>query len=67
MLTQAMKNLIEAYDGKVKANSPVSKIIIEHGKAIGVRTESGEEYLAPLIISNAHVQTTMLKLVGKTS
>jgi phytoene dehydrogenase-like protein len=65
MLTQAMKNLIEAYDGKVKANSPVSKIIIEHGKAIGVRTESGEEYLAPLIISNAHVQTTMLKLVGK--
>lgn len=65
MLTQAMKNLIEAYDGEVRAHSPVSKINIKHGKAIGVQTENGEEYLAPLIISNAHVQTTMLKLVGK--
>ena len=62
MLTQAMKNLIEAYDGKVKANSPVSKIIIEHGKAIGVRTESGEEYLAPLIISKCSCSNNHVKI-----
>ena len=65
MLTQAMKNLIEAHGGEVKACSPVSKILVERGKAIGVQTDTGEEYLAPIIISNAHVQTTMLKLVGK--
>lgn len=65
MLTQAMKNLIVAHGGEVKADSPVSSILIENGEAIGVQTESGEEYRAPIIISNAHVQTTMLKLVGK--
>jgi len=65
MLTQAMKNLIEAHGGMVISDAPVEKILIEHGQAIGVRTESGEEYRAPIIVSNAHVQTTMLKLVGK--
>ncbi len=65
MLTQAMKNLIVAHGGEVKADSPVSSILIENGEAIGVQTESGDEYRAPIIISNAHVQTTMLKLVGK--
>jgi phytoene dehydrogenase-like protein len=65
MLTQAMKNLIEEHGGTVTADSPVTKILIENGKAIGVQTDSGDEYKAPIIISNAHVQTTMLKLVGK--
>lgn len=65
MLTQAMKNLIEAYGGEVRSNSPVEKIMIEQGKAIGVRTESGEEFKADIIVSNAHVQTTMMKMVGR--
>jgi len=65
MLTQAMKNLIEAHNGVVKANQPVDKILIENGRAIGVRTESGEEFRAEIIVSNAHVQTTMMKMVGR--
>ncbi len=65
MLTQAMKNMIEAHDGEVKANHPIKKILIENGKAIGVRTESGEEFRAKTIVSNAHVQTTMMKMVGR--
>lgn len=32
---------------------------------MGVVTEQGEDFRAPIIISNAHVQTTMLKMVGK--
>lgn len=65
MLTQAMKNLIEAHGGTVLANKPVEKIIIENGKAIGARTEEGEEFLADILVSNAHVQTTMMKMVGR--
>ncbi len=65
MLTQAMKNLIEAHGGEVKANKPINKILIENGKAIGVETEEGEVFRAPVIVSNAHVQTTMLNLVGR--
>lgn len=65
MLTQAMKNLIEAYGGEVKVNHPIQKILIENGKAIGVRTEEGKEFTAGIIVSNAHIQTTMLKMVGR--
>jgi phytoene dehydrogenase-like protein len=65
MLTQAMKNLIEQHGGEVIADSPVKKIDIADGKARGVITEQDEYYKADLIVSNAHVQTTMLKLVGR--
>jgi len=65
MLTQAMKRMIEAHGGEVRADHPIEKILIENGKAIGVRTERGEEFRADTIVSNAHVQTTMMKMVGR--
>jgi phytoene dehydrogenase-like protein len=65
MLTQAMKNMIEAHGGGVKAGHPIGKILIENGRATGVRTESGETFKADTIVSNAHVQTTMMKMVGR--
>jgi phytoene dehydrogenase-like protein len=65
MLTQAMKKLIEQHGGEVIADSPVKKIDIADGKARGVVTEKDDYYKADLIVSNAHVQTTMLKLVGR--
>lgn len=64
MLTQAMINMIRAHGGEVRGDSPVDKILIKNGKAFGVRTQQGEELLADIIVSNAHVQTTMLKMVG---
>ncbi|MEX0721712.1 MAG: NAD(P)/FAD-dependent oxidoreductase [Balneolaceae bacterium] len=65
MLTQAMKNLIKAYGGEVKSNHPIKNILIEDGNAVGVRTVKGDEFRAKTIVSNAHVQTTMIKLVGR--
>lgn len=65
MLTQAMKNLIVAHGGEVLHNSPVKKIEIIEGIAKGVVTEDDRYFSSDLIVSNAHVQTTMLKLVGK--
>ncbi|MCC5926242.1 MAG: NAD(P)/FAD-dependent oxidoreductase [Bacteroidetes bacterium] len=64
MLTQAMINMIRAHGGVVLADSPVEQILIKNGKSYGVRTTEGIEYLADIIVSNAHVQTTMLKMVG---
>lgn len=64
MLTQAMLRMIEAHGGEVKSNVPVDKILIKNGVAYGVRLQSGEEILGKRVVSNAHVQTTMLKMVG---
>ncbi len=65
MLTQAMKNLIEAHGGEIIANSPVKNIDVEDGVAKGAITEKDDYYRSDFIVSNAHVQTTMLKLVGR--
>ena len=65
MLTQAMAAMLRDHGGEVKANSPVGKILVSGGKAVGVKLANGDEYRSKVVISNAHVQTTMLKLVGK--
>ncbi|MGE0623200.1 MAG: phytoene desaturase family protein [Pseudomonadales bacterium] len=43
--------VIEAAGGRARAGTPVSAIIVEDGKAVGVRTTSGEEFRAPVIVS----------------
>ncbi len=63
-LTQAMKRFIEDHGGEVKSDQPVHKILIRDGIAKGVQTENGDVFEADTIVSNAHVQTTMLKMVG---
>lgn len=64
MLTQAMANFLEAHGGRVITGTPVEKILIEDGKAIGIRT-ADNEYRAETIVSNAHIQTTMMQMVGR--
>ena len=63
-LTQALANLIEENGGIVRPDSPVKQIQIEDGTARGVILEDGEQIPAEVVISNAHVQTTMMKMVG---
>ncbi|PTM15650.1 MAG: NAD(P)/FAD-dependent oxidoreductase [Bacteroidetes bacterium] len=65
MLTQAMKKLVEAHGGEVIANAPVQRVDVRDGRAVGVVTEDDRYLSADLIVSNAHVQTTMNKLVGR--
>lgn len=65
MLTQAMKRMLETHGGEVRENSPVKEIMVENGKATGVITSQGEEIKARGVVSNAHVQTTMLNLVPR--
>lgn len=64
MLTRAMANFLEAHGGKIITGTPVEQILIEDGRAIGVKT-ADHELRADLVVSNAHVQTTMMKLVGR--
>ena len=50
--------------GTVLMGTRTEKIIIEDGKVTGVETEQGSFY-APIVISNAGIQPTVLKLVGE--
>ncbi len=64
MLTQAMARALTSFGGDVLLDAPVKRIIISNGTVRGVETENGERFSAPVVVSNAHVLTTLLKLVG---
>lgn len=55
--------VIEAAGGSARAGMPVSDILIEDGKAVGVRTASGEEFKAPVIVSAAGAGETIKRLL----
>ena len=63
MLTQALKGFIEAHGGRVLADQEVAEILVEHGRAAGVRTAAGELFTGRAVVSNAHVQVTFLELL----
>ncbi|HIH98616.1 MAG TPA: NAD(P)/FAD-dependent oxidoreductase [Thermoplasmata archaeon] len=43
----------------------VEKILVEEGRALGVRADDGSIYEGRAIVSNAGIQATVLKLVGE--
>ena len=50
--------------GKVVMKARVEKILVDQGKVTGVVTDKGS-FQAPVVISNAGIQPTVLKLVGE--
>lgn len=64
MLTQAMQRCFEHHGGETRLDAEVERIVIAGGKVQGVALKNGERIAARTVVSNAHVQTTLLKLVG---
>ena len=50
-IAKGLVPVIETAGGSARSATPVSAILIEDGKAVGVRTSSGEEFTAPVIVS----------------
>jgi prolycopene isomerase len=55
---------VERYGGRVLLGTRVEKIEVENGAARGVVTDAGR-FRAPVVVSNAGIQPTVLKLVGE--
>ena len=56
---------IQDFGGKVLFNTRVEEINTENGKVTGITTKNGDKFYAPVVISNAGLKQTVLKLVGK--
>jgi len=65
-IPQAMAEVITDHGGEVRTSTSVEKILIEKGRAGGVRLTSGEELKAPLVISNAGIRETVLRFAGES-
>jgi phytoene dehydrogenase-like protein len=48
----------------IRTGAPVERILVREDRAAGVQLESGEQFLAPVVVSNADPKTTLLRLLG---
>ena len=56
---------IERGGGEIKLRSRVERVLVEGGRAVGVRLAKGGELRAPVVISNADAKRTLLEMVGE--
>jgi beta-carotene ketolase (CrtO type) len=65
-LTQALLNLVKSLGGEVLTERSVERVLIDQGKAVGVRVKGGSEYRAKEgVISNIDAQRLFLHLVDE--
>lgn len=68
-VADALADRIEALGGTVHLRRPIAKILVENGRAVGVRTEAtpkndAQDVRARVVISNADLRRTWLDLLG---
>ena len=64
-IARGLVPVIEDAGGSARAATPVSEILIEDGKAVGVRTSSGEEFRAPVVVSAIGAGETVKRLLPR--
>lgn len=62
-LTSAFVRGLRRYGGEIRLRTRVEEILVEDGRAVGVKLASGEDLFASRIISNADAATTYTRLL----
>jgi phytoene desaturase len=62
-LILGLADLVRGQGGRILLNAGVSEILVEEGRAAGVRLEGGETLRASIVVSNADSANTHQKLV----
>ena len=62
-ITQAMARAVEAAGVEIRTGAEVESILVERGRAVGVRLSAGEEIRCDTVISNADPKRTFLSMV----
>ncbi|MEM7333245.1 MAG: phytoene desaturase family protein [Chloroflexota bacterium] len=64
-IVSGMVKLIEEFNGRFHYNVEVDEILVENGRAVGIRLQDGTICKADHVISNADVAYTNTKLIDK--
>jgi prolycopene isomerase len=64
-VAEAYCEAVRRYGSSVQMATRTEKILVENGRVTGIRTKDGAIHRAPVVISNAGIQPTVLKLVGE--
>ena len=65
-LTQALAAAARDLGADVRCEAEVARIIVREGRAVGVALAGGEEYHAPVVVSNADANVTFLRLLDRS-
>ncbi|MCF8070457.1 MAG: NAD(P)/FAD-dependent oxidoreductase [Desulfobacterales bacterium] len=63
-LTQAMASFATSKGAEIRTEASAEEILIEQGRALGVRLESGEEIYGRCVMANTDPKRTFLKLIN---
>jgi phytoene dehydrogenase-like protein len=67
MLAKALARLIEDHGGVIRCDSPVDRILVKNGRAVGVATARGEEFRAKrTVVASVNPDQLYLKLLADT-
>ena len=64
-LIKGLVNLLEERGAQVRCSAPVTRILIENGRAVGVQLQNGETLRSDIVVSNADTAWTYKNLVDK--
>jgi phytoene dehydrogenase-like protein len=64
-ITQAMKRACEQRDVTIRTEMPVARVVVENNRAVGVVTESGEQFSADRVIGNLNPKLLFGKLLSR--
>ena len=62
-IAEGAQRVIEAAGGAVRVRAEVETILVERGRAVGVRLAGGEQIRARVVVSDAGARATFLKLL----
>jgi prolycopene isomerase len=64
-VSNRLHEIFEQQGGELRTGTKIEKILIENGRAAGVRTTQGEELRSSVVVSSAGIHPTVLKLAGE--
>jgi phytoene dehydrogenase-like protein len=64
-ITQALTKTAQKHGVQIKLNATVEKVLVENGKAKGVRLASGETISAKIVVSNAASKLLFTELIDR--
>lgn len=62
-IAECVRPIVEGVGGQIAVRSPVRRIVVERGRAVGVELEDGTQIRSPLVISDASAYTTFVELL----
>lgn len=64
-ITQAMASFARSRGVEIRTDAPVERILVEKGRAVGVRLKDGEVLRSRCVLANTDPKRTFLKLVDR--